>query len=194
MNWLSLFRKKSKPRHRTTKRNRRSSVKNRENLKSAIDDLTQQIRTVNIAINRHDEQLSLYAQLIDDNSKLLKRLEDRFNTNNIYLPTDRVSTHRPMTNSLLPDLPVKPQPRQFDINQFSEQEKKILSVFFENHQMALSYADIGKALNKSPHTIKNQMRQINIKADLFNKTVDRGKRNRFRLKDGLHIKKYLNIN
>ena len=38
--------------------------------------------------------------------------------------------------------------------------------------MALSYVDIAKYLGKSPNTIKNQVRQINMKSDLFNYTVD----------------------
>ena len=59
--------------------------------------------------------------------------------------------------------------------------------------MALSYADIAHSLNKSPHTIKNQMRQINIKADLFDKNIDDENRNRFKIKDGLKIERYLNV-
>ncbi len=82
---------------------------------------------------------------------------------------------------------------KFDINRFSEQEKRILAVFFQNQQMALSYVDIARTLNKSPHTVKNQMRQMRLKADLFDRTVDNDSRNRFKLKDGLRVEKYLNV-
>ena len=59
--------------------------------------------------------------------------------------------------------------------------------------MGLSYRDIAHALAKSPNTIKNELRQISMKADLFTKNVDAGNRNRFKLRDGLKIEKYLNI-
>jgi IS30 family transposase len=59
--------------------------------------------------------------------------------------------------------------------------------------MALSYTDIARALNKSPYTVKNQMRQMRLKADLFDRTVGDQSRNRFKLKDGLRIEKYLNV-
>jgi DNA-binding NarL/FixJ family response regulator len=59
--------------------------------------------------------------------------------------------------------------------------------------MALSYKDIGSILGKSANTIKNQMHQILIKADLFERAIDNDMRNRFRLKDGIKIEKYLNI-
>jgi len=66
-------------------------------------------------------------------------------------------------------------------------------VFFQNKDMALSYADVAKYLGKSPNTIKNQMRQVSMKADPFNYTVGDESRKRFKLKDGLKIEKYLGI-
>jgi hypothetical protein len=48
-------------------------------------------------------------------------------------------------------------------------------------------------LSRSPYTIKNQIRQIRLKADLFDRTVGDQSRNRFKLKDGLRIEKYLNV-
>ena len=59
--------------------------------------------------------------------------------------------------------------------------------------MALSYKDISRYLQKSPNTIKNQLRQLRMKAEMFNQTVDEGNRNRFRLKDGLRVDKILNL-
>ena len=84
-------------------------------------------------------------------------------------------------------------PDKVDINSLSERERKILTVFFQHPDMALSYVDIGKFLNKSPNTIKNQLRQLGFKADLFSKTADAENRNRFRLKDHLRIEKYLKL-
>jgi len=59
--------------------------------------------------------------------------------------------------------------------------------------MALSYRDVGSMLGKSANTVKNQMHQILIKADLFERIIDNDMRNRFRLKDGIKIEKYLNV-
>ena len=53
--------------------------------------------------------------------------------------------------------------------------------------MPLSYQDVAKSLNKSPHTIKNQIRQINMKSSLFDKTIDAQNKNRFKLKKHLKI-------
>ncbi len=74
------------------------------------------------------------------------------------------------------------------MDRFSPQEKKILGVFLSHREMALSYQDVAKTLSKSPHTVKNQMRQIITKSDLFEKAVDDQQKNRFKLKKGLQIK------
>ncbi len=68
-----------------------------------------------------------------------------------------------------------------------------MAVFFQNQGMALSYVDVARALNRSPYTVKNQIRQMRLKADLFDRTVGDESRNRFKLKDGLRIEKYLNV-
>ena len=68
-----------------------------------------------------------------------------------------------------------------------------MQVFFQHPDMALSYRDIAHALAKSPNTIKNELRQLNMKADLFTKNVETDNRNRFKLRDGLKIEKYLNM-
>jgi hypothetical protein len=59
--------------------------------------------------------------------------------------------------------------------------------------MTLSYADIGRILNKSPLTIKNQMREIRLKANLFDRSIGEQNRHRFKLKKDLRIEKYLNV-
>jgi hypothetical protein len=59
--------------------------------------------------------------------------------------------------------------------------------------MSLSYVDVARSLNKSPYTVKNQIRQMRLKADLFDKMIGDGGANRFKLKDGLRIEKYLNV-
>ena len=57
--------------------------------------------------------------------------------------------------------------------------------------MQLSYADIAQSVGKSPHTVKNQLRQIRMKADIFTQSIAAEGRKRFQLKDSLQIQNYL---
>ena len=84
-------------------------------------------------------------------------------------------------------------PQQFDIECFTEQEKRVLAVFFQNKGMRMSYADVARTLNKSAYTVKNQMNQIRQKADLFDCTIGNQSRNLFALKADLRVEKYLKV-
>ena len=145
-------------------------------------------------LQEHRKNIDENSALLKEHGQKLKNLEDILTNPPMSLPPSQTSpTQRP-------DWTVKPvQPNgihscKFDINKFSNQEKRILSVFFEHQDMALSYRDVGSMLGKSANTVKNQMHQILIKADLFERATDNDMRNRFRLKDGIKIEKYLNIN
>jgi DNA-binding CsgD family transcriptional regulator len=111
-------------------------------------------------------------------------------TDPVLVAKEPPSTHRPVIRPSAVQQTTNPR----DVDTFSPQERNILAVFFENRDMALSYADIARALKKSPHTIKNQLRQMTLKTDLFDKALDRENRNRFRLKEGLRLKKYFDMN
>lgn len=152
-----------------------------------------QVDSINSVLQRHQKDIDENSVILKEYGQKLKNLED-------------ILTNQPMDLSLRqtsptqrPDWTVKPVQAngihtcKFDINKFSNQEKRILSVFFEHQDMALSYRDIGSMLGKSANTVKNQMRQVSMKADLFNYTVGDESRKRFKLKDGLKIEKYLGI-
>jgi DNA-binding CsgD family transcriptional regulator len=83
--------------------------------------------------------------------------------------------------------------QQFDIERFTEQQKRVLAVFFQNKRTWMSYADVAKVLNKSAYTVKNQMNQIRQKADLFERTIGSQSRNLFALKADLRVEKYLKV-
>ena len=90
--------------------------------------------------------------------------------------------------------PVGPAPiRQLDVNQFSPEERRLLSVFFQNRGREMSYADVATLLDKSAYTVKNQMNQIRQKADLFDCLIGRQSRHFFKLKDDLKVEKYLEL-
>ncbi len=179
-------------------RRKRRSIKRRKSKGPNI--LGQQIVGIQCQIGSINEILQKHQKDIDENSALLKEHSQKL-TN-----LEDILTNQPMSLSLRqtsptqrPDWTAKPvQPNgihscKFDINKFSNQEKRILSVFFNHQDMALSYRDVGSMLGKSANTVKNQMHQILIKADLFERAIDNDMRNRFKLKDGIKIEKYLNI-
>jgi hypothetical protein len=147
------------------------------------------LRNVSTAVESHTKELSEHRRLIDEQSAKLVHLEDIVAS---VKPVSVPSAIMP-TSPLVVPAQAFSLPASTNINRFSEQEKRILAVFFHNPGMALSYQDIGQALGKQPNTIKNQLNQVKLKADLFDKAVDSESRNRFRLKDGLKVEQYLNL-
>lgn len=200
MGLFDFLRKKKKTKTKRKRRSGKSTLKTKRNIEkieAGIESLQTQIGTMHIALKKHDGELSEHTRLIGEHTKGLEKLEQIVATAQIVTSAeekDQSNRQAAMINQLtVTKPPTEASSHKFDINRFSEQEKRILAVFFQNQQMALSYVDIARSLNKSPNTIKNQMRQMRLKADLFDRTVDNDSRNRFKLKDGLRIEKYLNL-
>jgi len=106
-------------------------------------------------------------------------------TNRPYQPTSRPSQS---TSRLVATKPSQVESlERLDMDSITEQEKRIIGVFLAHRNMSLSYQDIAKSLNKSPYTVKNQIHQINMKADLFDRIVDSQNKNRFRLRKHLKV-------
>jgi len=198
--FLSLFqKKKKKAKRRKTRRSHSSKNKEEFNrLKSDFDNIRTQFSTVNILLKKHDEEITENSILLEKHVSRIEKLEEIVAKQPTSPTINGINlANRPTSTTELVSTPQSKgqfQSQKLDISRFSPQEKRILSVFFQNQDMALSYADIAQYLSKSPNTIKNQVRQINMKADLFNYTVDNESRKRYKLKDGLKIEKYLNIN
>ena len=200
MGLFDFFRKKRKVKVKRKRRTRKPPSKKKqtlEKIKADIGNLQTQLKTINIALDKHNDELSQHSKLINEHSKALEKLEQIVTKTPIIPPAEeKTQVNQPvaMINPpAMPNPPTENLDRKFDINRFSEQEKRILAVFFQNKDMALSYIDIATALNKSPHTVKNQINRMRLKAELFDKTVDNDSRNRFKLKDGLRVEKYLNV-
>jgi uncharacterized coiled-coil protein SlyX/DNA-binding CsgD family transcriptional regulator len=158
-----------------------------------IAGIKSQIDLINSVLKEHRKDIDENAVLLKEHSQKLTNLKDILTNQPMNPPPSQTSptqrpdwTTRPVQSNAINSC-------KFDIDRFSNQEKRILQVFFQNPDMPLSYRDVAHALAKSPNTIKNELRQINMKADLFTKNVDAGNRNRFKLRDGLKIEKYLNI-
>jgi hypothetical protein len=158
-------------------------------VKQQIAGIKGQVDSINSVLQKHQKDIDENSVILKEHSQKLKNLEDIL---------AKPSTNQPTPSTNLIERPVstiKPVQtnvnNKFDIDKFSQQEKKILSVFFNHQDMALSYRDISGTLGKASNTIKNQIHQILLKADIFEKSIDTGMVNRFRLKDGLKIEKYL---
>lgn len=189
MGLWNFFRKKRK---RTIRRKpRKSSIHTKKQITSLAADVKHihsELEGIRIILRCHDQNIGQHTHLLKKHSRQLEELVAKAPTNQttgvVSPPSRPVSTTIPVRSISLPV-------HKFDLNGFSNQEKRILAAFFEHQDMALSYRDIAKMLNKSPNTIKNQMHQIAIKTDLFQRTIDSDQRSRFKLKEGLKIEKYL---
>jgi len=200
MGFFDLFRKKRQHHLRKRRPSRSGNIKLKEVVEKVgvdIDVLQAQTQTINATMEQHSKELSEHKSIIEQHSVKLSTLEQAVN----WQPANLRLTRNSQANR--PDQAGNPapvgttgnlqSPQKLDVNYFSEQEKRILAVFFQNQGMALSYVDVASALNKSPYTIKNQINRMRLKADLFDRTIGDQSRNRFKLKDGLRIEKYLNV-
>ena len=199
MRFFSFLRKKRKANIKRKSRRKPSSQTRRPvaRLNAEVDQLKGQIGTVNIALKKHDDELAQHRKLITNHSEKLRDLEHMVEMTKLYASDEEISRAGRPVRAISPppttNRPAESPPVKFDVNYFSEQEKKILALFFQNKGMTLSYVDIACALKKSPNTIKNQMNRMRLKADLFDKAIGDQSRNRFKLKNDLRIEKYLNV-
>lgn len=150
-----------------------------------------------MAIKHLQEKTDSHDNFINTNREKLQTLEQRLTPNqSIYLPRQTINQNKPNPAGLntVFNRDNLTKTGKMDVSHFTPQEKKLLSVFFDNRDMYLSYRDIGKTLGKSSHTVKNQLRQIRMKADLFEQSITDKTRKRFRLKDNLKVQNLLDVN
>jgi len=198
MGWLDLFRKRKAPGGKTPQDqdSGENPVPAASDLRAEVLRLDAQIGTIHIALSRHEDALAECRTLTGQQGKALTRLEALVDNLPARSPLyrDRSVRADPATSippSVIPAASA-PIPR-LDIDRFSEQEKRILAVFFQNRDRQMSYADVAAVLDKSACTVKNQMNQIRQKADLFDCAIGRQSRNVFKLKDDLKVEKYLRM-
>lgn len=193
MGWLSRFRKRlgQTGHHANTETWTRQAI---DTLQAHLDRLGGRIETIDIAIKGHNDRLDRHERRLDDHGRSLQTLEQKIASPKITPMTfgrpglrypDRAGTPLPAAHAN--------RPQQFDIQQFTEQQKHVLACFFQHKGRAMSYADVARLLNKSAYTIKNHMNRIRHKADLFDRTTGPQSRNLFKLKDDLRVEKYLQV-
>lgn len=187
MGLFDFFRKKRKLRH--SRRPSSNRKQNPEKMQVDIEGVKNQMAIIDIALKKHDDQLAEHTRIIGKHSKSLEKLEQKISAVEIAPPArENIPIVRPVeviNPSTSPGRAPIGFDQRFDINRFTEQEKRIVAVFFQNKQMSLSYVDIARALDKSPYTIKNQINRLRLKADLFDRAIGDQSRNRFKLKEGL---------
>jgi hypothetical protein len=186
---FDLFRKQAKPRRKLTPLHLKP-----HRLHARIEKLEAEKKTMHLLLHEHHDTLIAHTRLLENHTQTLDDLVDSPVFSRPKKPALEPQEAVEFVPKITPQRPaVLPKPDKLQVNSLSRQEQKILTVFFQHPNMALSYADIGAFLKKSSNTIKNQMRQLGMKADLFSKTTDDENRNRFQLKDDLRIEKYLNM-
>ena len=172
-------------------------------VKRDIKKLRQDVSQADSQLAEHNNLLAEHSQLITVHTTRLNGLEELVNTDLLMsvpsaesepisrqnTPTSRPKqpTNRLVATSRSTNRVTNQTAESLDIQDFSTQEKRILEVFLNHRDMALSYGDIAKSLQKSPNTVKNQMRQMNTKSSLFDKTTDSQSKNRFKLRPNLKI-------
>jgi DNA-binding CsgD family transcriptional regulator len=154
-----------------------------------------QIAAIHSAMRDHDLAIAGCKGLLDQHSTAMARLEQLVSVQTTAMPP---APNRPTEAAAGSALAAEARPdvvnrHKLDIDHFSQQEKRLLAIFFQNRNMEMSYADVARVLGKSAYTVKNQMNQIRRRADLFHRSTGDQGRNRFRLKEDLRIEQYLHV-
>ena len=198
MRLLELFKKRkaqraAKEKHRRSDLDRDRAV---SKLHAQVKDLRTQVRTIHMALGKHDREITHCRRHVRRHDRAVARLGHITGGHPVaaHPQNNRPVLHSPALGAPLRDTrePIASSGK-FDIDRFTEQEKRLLTVFFQNRGRPMSYADVAQILNKSIHTVKNQLNHIRHKADLFEQSVGNQSRNLFKLKDDLRVEKYLNL-
>lgn len=102
-------------------------------LRCDLERLNDRLGTVDIAIKRHDDQLARHEACLQEHGQKLQTLEEK-----VAIPAGQPAALRQAArhaaDSSLPfSQPLHAHPtQQFGIEQFTEQQKRLLAVFFKN--------------------------------------------------------------
>ena len=197
MGLLDLFRMRTRPpKANPWQEGYRRLAAALSNVSDQIVSLDAEIGTIHMALHQHESEITECRNLTDQHGKTLMQLEQIVNSQPAE-PTSHL--HRSIDMSLPPpalsaaESAAHAPARRLEVDRFSDQQKRLLAVFFQNKDREMSYADVAAALGKSAHTVKNQMNQIRHKADLFDCITGPESRNFFKLKDDLKVETRLKV-
>ena len=197
MGLLDLFRTRSRPpKANPWQEGYRRLAAALSNVSDHVLTLNREIGTIHIALNQHENAITECRNLTDQHGKTLMQLEQLVNSQ----PAEPINHSNRSINMSLPppalsaaESAAHAPARRLEVDRFSDQQKRLLAVFFQNKDREMSYADVAAALGKSAHTVKNQMNQIRHKADLFDCVTGPESRNFFKLKDDLKVETRLKV-
>lgn len=195
MSLFNWFRAKTRS-SRTDAEGHRQIALALSNIRAKLSRLDDQIGTIHIALRKHEDEITECKDTTARHDKTMVELEQLVDSSPAQIPPyTHYSTGKIMDTSHPPIFksPTCVPAHKLDIDQFTEQQKRLLSVFFQNKDRYMSYADVAAVLGKSAYTIKNQMNQIKHKADLFDCVIGPQSRNFFRLKDNLKVERLLKV-
>ncbi len=198
MGLFNLFRTSVRPpKTDASEENHRRLVASLSEVETQVLNLNAQVGTIHLALRKHDDEITVCRDLTDRHGRALMHLEQLVDHPPVPLPRhpNRFPSRSlgPITGAPAPagvEAPLYAPARRLDIDQFSEEQRRLLAVFFQNRDRQMSYADVAAVLGKSRCTVKNQMNQIRHKADLFDCAIGPESRNFFRLKDDLRVEKH----
>jgi len=195
LDWLT-GKRRSRAGPRSTVRQRHSQTGQRLlALEETATGLKNEIGTMCILLKRHDDQLVQHEEKLGDHAARLETLVRSANAVPAAQPFPIEAYASPLSQpgpAVHPRPPLHEPVGRFDVDHFTEQQKRILGVFFQDKGRRMSYVEVAALMGKSAHTVKNQINQIRQKADLFEQAIGPESRNLFKLKDDVRIEKYLN--
>jgi len=200
--WIKKFRNQpsQSPRH-TPKGKPSNLTRSFTRVRQDMQSVQVEIKQLQTYFNRLYEQVDRHERQLGDFHAKVDSLEARLmaTPSPEALPAAKEipllsAINRPIPSGRRPITTTRPADEThpaIDLDCLTPQEKRILECFTAHRNMRLSYQDMAQALHKSPHTIKNQIRQLRMKMDCFESSMDEHNLKRFRLKPQLQLKKDL---
>jgi DNA-binding CsgD family transcriptional regulator len=199
MGILSILRRwkvhKPKRRQHASQSSRLTLVATLQGIEARFLELTGALAKLDCEVIQQGQILMQQVKRIDSHEQSIGRLEDLVTSrpNAMARRTDHPQPPSPLPDPSPSRAPPASESARFDLDRFSDQEKRILTVFLNHQDMPLSYRDIAAALGRAPNTVKNQINALRARSDLFDISTGEMSRNRFRLKQGLTVGSYLSL-
>jgi len=143
MRLLGLFGKRRRTNDSVTKGESDSTAMDAlVQLTADLERVNGRFSTVDIALKRHDDQLATHDAILQEHTQTIQTLEQKVAVSLAPLTTFRqAGRQRADSGSHVSSGSAHPNPPQhFDIEQFTEQQKRLLAVFFQNKGRRMSYA------------------------------------------------------
>lgn len=154
--------------------------KNLQELEKKIVTSFKNVKKENLELKKLVKDLQKDVKLDHDILLLLQGKLEAINNPEFKQPFKRLNTSKQKQKEAL-----------IDLDSFTPKEKTIIKTLLDNKDMALSYKDIAKILDKSPNTIRCQINTLKTKTGFLLEQVDNENNKRYKLKQDIPIKKLI---